>query len=165
MNTTRLLLTLIGTSLVASMSWAQTVAVTDVWARATVPGQRATGAFMKITAKDGARLVGATSPVAGVTEIHEMKMDKDVMKMAAIAALDLPAGKTVELRPGGYHVMLMDLKQALPKDSTVPLTLQFVDAKGKPSQMEIKVPVSTLAPGGAMPGGMSSEHKHGDHKH
>ena len=153
------------TALVVGTAFAQTVSVTDTWARATVPGQKATGAFMKITAKDGARLVGVQSPVAGVAEIHEMKMDRDVMKMAAIAGLDLPAGKTVELKPGGYHVMLMDLKQALPKDSTVPLTLQFVDAKGKPSQMAIQVPVSSMAPGGAMPGGMSSGHSHGDHKH
>lgn len=139
---------------------AQTVTVSDAWARATVQGQRATGAFMKITAKDGARLVGAQSPVAAVTEIHEMKMDRDVMKMSAIAGLDLPAGKTVELKPGGYHVMLMDLKQTLPKDSTVPLTLQFVDANGKPSQMEIKLPVSTVVPA-TMPSG----HSHGEHKH
>ena len=148
------------TAVVSSAAFAQDIAVSDAWARATVQGQKATGAFMKLTAKDGARLVGAQSPVAGVTEIHEMKMERDVMKMAAIAGLDLPAGKTVELKPGSYHVMLMDLKQALPKDSMVPLTLQFVDAKGKPSQMEIKVPVSTM-----VPGGMPSGHSHGDHKH
>jgi copper(I)-binding protein len=73
---------------------------------------------MSITAKDGARLVGASSPVAGVAEVHEMKMDGDVMKMRAVeGGLELPAGKTVELKPGGYHVMLMDLKAPLPKDS------------------------------------------------
>ena len=148
------------TAVVSSAAFAQTVTVTDAWARATVQGQRATGVFMKLTAKDGARLVGVQSPVAGVTEIHEMKMDRDVMKMSAMAGLDLPAGKTVELKPGSYHVMLMDLKQALPKDSAVPLTLQFVDTKGKAAQIEIKVPVSTM-----VPGGMPSGHSHGDHKH
>ena len=152
-------------ALLAGTAFAQTVSVTDAWARATVSGQKATGAFMKITAQDGARLVGVQSPVAGVTEIHEMKMDRDVMKMSAIAELDLPAGKTIELKPGSYHVMLMDLKQALSKDSTVPLTLQFVDAKGKASRLDIKVPVSAMPPGGAMPGGMPSGHSHGDHKH
>lgn len=161
MTTTRTWIgALLGLGFIAAVQ-AQSVTVTDTWARATVQGQRATGAFMKITAKDGARLVGVQSPVAALTEIHEMKMERDVMKMAAIASLDLPAGKTVELKPGGYHVMLMDLKQALPKDSTVPLTLQFVDAKGQPSQMVIQVPVATRAPSAAMPDG----HSHGSHKH
>ena len=123
---------------------AQTVEVKDAWVRTSVQGQTATGAFMKITAKDNAKLVAASTPVAGVTEVHEMKMDGDVMKMRAVeGGLELPAGKTVELKPGGYHVMLMDLKAALPKDSTIPLTLVFKDAKGVESKVELKVPVST----------------------
>lgn len=125
-------------------AFAQTVEVKDAWVRTSVQGQSATGAFMKITSKAGTRLVGGSSPVAGVTEIHEMKMDGDVMKMRAVeGGLELPAGKTVELKPGGYHVMLMDLKAALPKDSTIPLTLVFKDAKGAESKVELKVPVST----------------------
>ena len=120
--------------------------IKDAWVRTTVPGQKATGAFMKITAKEGARLVGASTPVAGMAEVHEMKMDGDVMKMRGLPGLELPAGKTVELKPGGYHVMLMDLKAALPKDSTVPLTLLFKDAKGVESKMELKLPVSAVAP-------------------
>jgi len=128
--------------------YAQSVEVKDAWVRTTVPGQKATGAFMKITAKDGAKLVGASTPAAGVAEVHEMKMDGDVMRMRAVqGGLDLPAGQAVELKPGGFHIMLMDLKAALPKDSTVPLTLVFKDAKGVESKMELKVPVSTLAPG------------------
>ena len=128
---------------------AQAVDVKNAWVRTTVQGQKATGAFMTITAKDGAKLVAGSSPVAGVTEIHEMKMEGDVMKMKAVAGgLDLPAGKSVELKPGGYHVMLMDLKAALPKDTTVPLTLVFKDAKGVESKVELKVPVATVAPGG-----------------
>ncbi len=126
---------------------AQTVEVKDAWVRTTVPGQKATGAFMKITAKEGTRLVGASTPAAGVAEVHEMKMDGDVMKMRAVPALELPAGKTVELKPGGFHVMLMDLKAALPKDSTVPLTLLFKDAKGVESRLELKLPVAASAPG------------------
>jgi copper(I)-binding protein len=123
---------------------AQSIVVKDPWVRAAVPGQTGTGAFMKITAKDGSRLVSASSPVAGVTEVHEMKMEGNVMKMRALeAGLELPAGKTVELKPGGYHVMLMDLKGPLAKDSTVPLTLVFKDAKGAESRIELKVPVST----------------------
>ena len=128
--------------------YAQTVEVKDAWVRATVPGQKATGAFMKITAKDGAKLVAASTPAAGVAEVHEMKMDGDVMKMRAVqGGLDLPAGKTVELKSGGYHVMLMDLKATLAKDSTVPLTLVFKDAKGVESKVELKVPVAVAAPG------------------
>ena len=140
-------------TLMGSIVHAQSVDVKDAWVRTSVPGQKATGAFMKLTAKDGAKLVAASSPVAGVTEVHEMKMEGDIMKMKAVAGgLDLPAGKTVELKPGGYHVMLMDLKAALPKDSTIPLALVFKDAKGVESRLELKVPVAT-AP-------MAAAHKH-----
>ena len=122
------------------------VVIKDAWMRSTVPGQMGTGAFMKITAKAGMKLVGVSSPVAGVGEVHEMKMDGDIMTMRAMPVLDLPAGKTVELKPGGYHVMLMDLKQPLMKDSKVPLTLMFKDAKGVQSTLELNVPVSAVAP-------------------
>ena len=125
---------------------AQTLEVHGAWARATVPGQMATGAFMKLTAKDTSKLVSVSSPVAGVVEVHEMKMEGDVMKMRAIAGLDLPAGKAVELKPGGYHVMLMDLKQPLPMNTTIPLTLTFKDAKGTEHKTEIKVPVQRTPP-------------------
>ena len=124
------------------------ITVKDAWVRTTVPGQMATGAFMKITAKEGTRLVGASTPVAGLAEVHEMKMDGDVMKMRAVPVLELPAGKTVELKPGGYHVILMDLRAALPKDSTVPLTLLFKDAKGVEGKLELKLPVAAMGPGG-----------------
>jgi periplasmic copper chaperone A len=133
------------------------ISIKDAWVRTAVPGQRATGAFMKITAKEGMRLVGASTPVAGVAEVHEMKMDGDVMKMRAVPALELPAGKTVELKPGGFHVMLMDLKAALPKDNTVPLTLLFKDAKGVESRMELKLPVAAVGPGGSS---AMDAHKH-----
>ena len=156
------------TTMCAVNAFAQNVTVTDAWARATVQGQKATGAFMKITAKDNAKLVGVSSPVAGIAEIHEMKMEKDVMRMAALPnGLDLPAGKAVELKPGSYHVMLMDLKAPLTKDTTVPLTLTLQDAKGVKSNVELKVLV------GMQPPMMQShdhsthnhsEHNHGDHK-
>ena len=135
-------------SLSCGALFAQTVEVKDAWARATVPGQKATGAFMKLTAKEGTKLVAISSPVAGVSEVHEMKMDGDVMKMRAVAGgLELPAGKAVELKPGGYHVMLMDLKVALQKDTTIPLTLVFKDAKGVETKTEVTVPVAVTAPG------------------
>ena len=145
-------------------AYAQNVTVTEAWARATVPGQKATGAFMKITAKNNTKLIAVSSPVAGVAEIHEMKMDKDVMKMAALPnGLELPAGKAVELKPGGYHVMLMDLKAPLAKDSAVPLTLTLQDAKGVKSTLELKVLVGMQAPN--MPSHDHSTHKHSEHTH
>jgi periplasmic copper chaperone A len=145
----------------SSVVFAQPVQVEGAWVRASVPGQKATGAFMKITAPDGAQLLGGASPVAGVIEVHEMKMEGDVMRMRAVPALDLPAGKTVELKPGGYHIMLMDLKGPLLKDSTLPLTLLFRDARGVPGKLELRVPVGTAAPAGAMP----DRATHGQHKH
>ena len=138
------------------------VKVEGAWARASVPGQKATGAFMTLTAPAATQLVGVSSPAAGVAEVHEMAMQGDVMKMRAIPALDLPAGKAVELKPGGYHVMLLDLKAPLPKDSTVPLTLVFQDAKGAESRLDLTVPVGTAAPGasGAAQGHGEHQHKH-----
>ena len=148
--------------LASTPAWAQTAAVKveGAWARASVQGQKATGAFMRLTAQDGARLVRAESPAAGITEVHEMKMEGDIMKMRAVPALDLPAGKTVELKPGGYHVMLLDLKAPLAKGASVPLTLVFQDAKGAESKLNLNVPVATSAPGGATAGTMMNGHKH-----
>ena len=152
------------TSLAFAQAPSAMVEVKDAWVRSTVPGQKGTGAFMKITAKDGVRLVGVSSPAAGVGEMHEMKMEGDIMKMRALSSLDLPAGKAIELKPGGYHIMLMDLKQPMVKDSKVPLTLLFKDAKGVESKLELSVPVSSVAPGvsgsGAASGHGSSAHKH-----
>lgn len=140
--------------------YAQNVDVKNAWVRASVQGQKASGAFMQLTAKAGTTLVGVATPVAGVAEVHEMKMDGDVMRMRAVpGGLDLPAGKTVALTPGGYHVMLMDLKAALPKDTTIPLTLTFKDAKGVETRQELMVPVATTAPGGAG-GAAPASHKH-----
>lgn len=131
---------------IATSALAQTVEVRDAWVRTSVQGQSATGAFMTITAREDTRLVGVASPVAGVAEVHEMKMDNGVMKMRAVeGGLALPAGKAVELKPGGHHVMLMDLKAALPKGSTVPVTLLLKDAKGAESRVELQLPVSTGA--------------------
>jgi copper(I)-binding protein len=160
MNTllrTLLLIAAAGTSSV----WAQ-VKIDNAWARATVQGQKATGAFMQITAPQATRLVAVSTPVAGVAEIHEMKMEGGVMKMRAMPGLELPANQTVELKPGGYHLMLMDLKAPLGKDGSIALTLTFKDAKGTQSKQQVSVPVTTGMPQAAMPG---HAHGHGDHKH
>ncbi len=132
------------------------VTVKDPWVRATVSAQKATGAFMQITSTQDARLVEASSPVAGVVEVHEMVMEKDVMKMRAVKGLDLPAGKTVELKPGGYHVMLMDLKQQMKEGDTVPVTLVIEGKDKKRSTIEVKAPVKPLATASKA----AAEHKH-----
>ena len=120
------------------------VTITDPWVRGTVAGQRATGAFMKLTATGNQKLVAAASPVAKIVEIHEMALDGGVMRMRAIPKLDLPAGKPTELKPGGYHVMLMALDRTLAEGETVPITLTFEDASGKRQTVEIKAPVKPL---------------------
>jgi len=120
------------------------VAVSEPWVRATVPQQKATGAFMSLAAAQGARLVEAKSPVAGVVEIHEMVMENQVMKMRAIPGLDLPAGKAVELKPGGYHVMLMDLRQQVKDGDTVPITLVVEGKDRKRETVEVKAAVRPL---------------------
>jgi len=140
-------------------AWAQTtVKVEDAWVRGTVAQQKATGAFMRLTAQNAARLVSASSPVAGVVEIHEMAMDKDVMKMRQIPGLDLPAGRTTELKPGGYHVMLMDLKQPMKAGDVVPMTLVFEDAAKQRFTQDIQAPVRAL-------GAAQMQHGHGGMKH
>jgi len=121
--------------------------VKDPWVRGTVAGQKATGMFGQIVSASGGKLVSASSPVAGVVEVHEMVMDGNVMKMRAVTGLELPAGKAVELKPGGYHVMLMDLKQELKAGESVPVTLVIEGAGGKRESVEIKAPVKALADG------------------
>ena len=107
------------------------IKVTSAWVRATVPGQQATGAFMKITSTEAVKLSLVSSPAAGISEIHEMKIVGGVMKMRALpSGLDIPANKAVELSSGGVHVMMMDLKQTISAGQSVPLELRFTRAKG-----------------------------------
>jgi copper(I)-binding protein len=129
------------------------VDVRDAWARAAVPGQMGTGAFMTLTSKDGARLIGAASPVAGVVEIHEMAVDNNVMRMRAVGALDLPAGRAVQLKPGGHHVMLMDLKRPLKAGEKVPLELQLELRDGRRITQPVQAEVRATTPD-------SASHKH-----
>ena len=123
------------------------VDVTNAWVRPTVEGQMGTGAFMTLRAKEPMRVVGATSAVAGVVEIHEMALQNNVMRMRAIESLALPAGQAVELKPGGYHVMLMDLKRALKRGETVTVELQLETADKRRVTQPIQVEVRSSAPG------------------
>ena len=141
--------------LLATTAHAQNLNVQNAWVRATVQGQKATGAFMQITAPAATTLVSVSTPVAGVAEVHEMKMDGDVMRMRPLTkGLELPAGKAVQLKPGGYHLMLMDLKLPLQKDTTIPITLTLRDSKGVQSTQDLRVPVLSAAPAG------QAEHQH-----
>ncbi len=144
MKAMHVMLTSVLLALSATTAFAGDIEIKAPWVRGTVAGQTATGAFMEITSKSGASLVGAASPVAGVTEVHEMKMDGGVMKMRAVARLDLPAGKPVILGPGGYHVMLMNLKQTIKTGDSVPLTLQFEGKDRKVEMLEVVAEVRDL---------------------
>ena len=130
-------------ALCAASALAQTT-VKDAWVRGTVAQQKATGAFMQITSAHGGKLLSVRSPAAGIVEIHEMSMNGDVMKMHAIPALDLPAGQAVELKPGGYHVMMMDLKQQLKAGDSVAFTLVVEGKGGQRETLEVKAPVKAL---------------------
>ena len=153
--TVTLTLTVAAAALLASAAQAQTT-VAEPWVRGTVAQQKASGMFAKITSAAGGTLVAASSPVAGVVEIHEMEMEGTLMKMRALPkGLALPAGQTVELKPGGYHVMLMDLKQELKDGQTVPVTLVIEAKDGKRETVEVMAPVRPLGAAGMQ------QHQHG----
>ncbi len=119
---------------------ARDISVTGAFTRATLPNARSGGGFMTIsnagTAPD--RLIGAATGNAVRSEIHQMKMEGDMMKMNQVeGGLEIPAGDSVTLEPGGYHVMLMGLKQPLVADQCLDLTLSFEKAGDLPVQLNI----------------------------
>ena len=128
-------------------AWAANVSVTEAWARATMPGQKVSGAYMQIQSDVDARLVGASSPAVPRVEVHEMKMDGDVMRMREVQSVDLPKGKTVSLEPGGFHIMLMNLPKPIAAGDVIPLTL-VVESGGKRQTVEVKAQARAI--GGAM---------------
>lgn len=153
---------LIATSLVAGAAAQAQVTVKDAWVRATVPQQKATGAFMRLQSTKDTRLVSVSTPAAPIAEVHEMKMVDNVMKMRAVTSVDVPAGKPVDLQPGGFHVMLMDLPAAVKQGDTVPLTLVF---EGKDGQRQtVQVQAQARAVGAAAPVAGHGDHG-GAHKH
>jgi hypothetical protein len=156
--TPKRLITITSFALLALPAVAQTT-VKDAWVRGTVAQQMATGAFFSITSASGGKLLSVASPAASVVEIHEMVMDGSTMKMRAVTALDLPAGKAVELKPGGYHVMLMDLKAPLTAGQSIDVSLVVEGKDGKKETIAVKAPVRAL---GAVPAAMpaSGQHKH-----
>ena len=121
----------------------------QAWARATAPQQKVGGAYVTLLSPADDRLVGVSSPIAGRAEVHEMRMDGNVMRMREVeGGLALPAGKVVALAPGGYHIMLMDLKQPLVAGQVIPMQLRFRSAP--PIDLRVQVaPVGASAPPGA----------------
>jgi len=136
------------------------VQVSEPWIRATVPAQKTSGAYMQINAAKEARLVSVSTPVAGLSEMHEMAMSGNVMKMGAVKAIDLPAGKAVELKPGGYHVMLLNLKRQLKEGETVPLTLVVEGPDKKRQSVEVKAIVRPIQATGATDAPAMHDMKH-----
>lgn len=138
----------------AGLAQAQSVTIKDAWIRGMVQGQTATGAFMEITAKSAVRLVGVATPVTKHAEVHNMTMENGVMKMFPVDGVDVPAGKTVRLASGGYHVMLMNLPKALNAGDRVPLQLTFELADRKRETVELSVEVRDVR------GQPAPQHKH-----
>lgn len=138
-------------ALASQSALAANISVTDAWARATMPGQKVSAAYLQIQSDADARLVSASSPAVPRVEVHEMKMDGDVMRMREVKAIDLPKGKTVTLKPGGYHIMLMNLKQPITAGEMIPLAL-VIESGGKRQTVEVK------AEARAATGGMQHSH-------
>lgn len=130
------------------LAWAGAVMadtrVSDAWVRAAVPGQPATGAFMTLTADTDSRLLAVRSPLARQVQIHQMRMEGDVMSMGEVKAVPLPARQPVSLDPQGYHIMLMGLNGAVNAGDQVALTLTVEDNQGVRQTLEIKAPVRPL---------------------
>jgi copper(I)-binding protein len=151
-NALALLLLALGLSFSAQAQNAKvgSVQIENAYTRATVPGQQAAGGFMKIENKGAAdQLVSASSPVAGEVQLHEMAMDGNVMKMRQVKDIAVPAGSAVELKPGGLHLMFMNIKAPLTAGETVPVKLKFAKA----GEVEVKMPVNAMGAQAASHGG------------
>ena len=123
---------------------AGSVTIVHPYARATAPSQPTGGGYFKLVDRGaGDRLLAASAPVCASVELHSMRLDGDVMRMREVAAIDVPAGKTVELKPGGLHLMLVGLKAPLVAGQSFPMKLKFEKAG------EVTVDVAVDAPGGA----------------
>ena len=145
----RKLLAVAACLVVASTALAQTgqLEVSNAWARAT-PAKVENGvAYLTIRSPTPDRLVSVSSPVAKKAELHTMEMAGMVMKMRPLAGLDIPAGQSVTLKPGGEHIMLMGLNGPLREGQSFPLTLTFEKAGAR----EVTVPVEKAGAAGPTP--------------
>jgi periplasmic copper chaperone A len=122
--------------------------VEAAWARPTVAGQSGGGGFVTIKgAATGDKLLSASAGVSKVVELHTMEMDGNVMRMRPVEFIDVPAGQTVELKPGGLHIMFMGLTQTLKAGARFPLTLKFEKA----GEVKVEMQVATQPPMAAKP--------------
>lgn len=140
---------LMGSALHAQTAPGPDLRVETPWLRATPNGASVAAGYLRVTNAGGApdRLVGARVPFAGRVEVHEMAMQDGVMKMRALPnGLDVAPGATVELKPGGYHLMFLDLKNGLKEGQSVPATLLFQNGG------EVPVTFSVGGLGGSAPG-------------
>jgi copper(I)-binding protein len=138
--------------------------LSNAWVRPVVKGQRVTGGYLQIKALEAVTLLAVASSVAGQSELHEMKMDGDVMRMRALPSLSIAAGQTVSLQPGGNHLMLMGLKQPIAAGAKVPLTLKFRNASGQVFERSVTADARSTAPsGGAASGARHDAAAHGHH--
>lgn len=127
------------------------IKIENAYTRSTVPGQQVAGGFMKIENKGGVdQLISASSPVAGEVQLHEMAMEGNVMKMRQVKDIAVPAGGAVELKPGGLHLMFMNIKAPLAAGESVPVKLKFAKA----GEVEVKMPVNAMGAGAGHGGGM-----------
>lgn len=117
------------------------VTISNAWARTTKPGQDVGAAYMTLKSDSAAHLIKVESQAAGTVEIHEMSMNNGVMKMRMLETLGLPAGKSVELAPGGFHLMLFDLKKPLAAGDHVDMLLTLREKSGKVIKQKIRLPV------------------------
>jgi periplasmic copper chaperone A len=131
----------------AALAQGDDVKITDAWARATPGGAQTAAAYVTVESTAGDRLTGASTPAAQKADIHEMTMDGNVMKMRPVEGIDLPAGKPVTLKPGGYHIMLTGLAKPLQKGETFPLTLNFAKAGARQVTVSVEK-VGAMGPGG-----------------
>jgi copper(I)-binding protein len=134
------------------------VTVKDAWVRATVVQQKATGAFMNITSTQEAKLIAVSSKAAKSVELHTMEMDNNVMKMRQIDNVSLAAGKTIELKPGSMHIMLLGLNEQAKEGDIINLTLT-IEGKDK-KQQNIDVKATVKAMGTQKPAAHSAHHGH-----
>jgi copper(I)-binding protein len=135
-------LAILGMALASSAAMAQKkIEVTNAWARASVPGQKVGGVYMDIRSAKPARLLSASSPAAGKAELHNMKIENGVMKMSPVDGIELPAGQSVKLAPGGNHVMLIDLKRELKQGENVPVVLTVESPDKTRQTIEVKAEI------------------------
>jgi periplasmic copper chaperone A len=117
------------------------VAIMDNWVRANAPGQKVGAAYMTLLSAQDSTMIKAEADIAGSVEIHSMSMEDGVMKMRMLEELPLKAGKAEKLAPGGFHLMLFDLKKPLTAGEHVNFTLSFKYATGNITQQQVTLPI------------------------